>query len=367
MRTSIRRKLLYLSCSLAFSLVAAEVSLRLILFGGFEVGWALRHPKHFTDGSSDADYWKLLQRFRPYPPIPEHMYHSELGWLSAEIDSASLSNVDDERLQGRRPVLLYGDSYARCNTPAEDCFGRLLQDSDLTQTHALVNYGVRGYGLDQTWLLLERTVTHYEHLNPVVVIGIYVDDDLDRSAVELQRYPKPLFAVNDGALVPARSPVPSFERLLEEHPIRSRSYLWSYLLHGTTLLPARLHSWWTNEPESRARKIELNRAILDEIRNELESRGIEYFFLLFFGAEYLQSSGPSDWREEMLLDYFAEHRTPFVSSKPTLREDAEANGLSYADYYGTEGLVARHLLPLGNRVVFRAIRSGLNGSYSNHR
>ena len=108
-------------------------------------------------------------------------------------------------------MLLFGDSFCECATPPEECWQGLLERSPLGPRFALVNYGTGGYGLDQVLLLARRVLDRWRGRDPLVVVGILVDDDLDRDALALRNFPKPRFRLADGVPQqgPAMTPLPA--------------------------------------------------------------------------------------------------------------------------------------------------------------
>ena len=114
-------------------------------------------------------------------------------------------------LDGRRPVLLFGDSYTRCMTDEANCFEGWMERSSMGATHRVFNYGVRGYGIDQIALLAGFALEHWRGRKPIVAIGIFVDDDIDRAWLDHRGWPKPRFELDlDGKLVePAPVTAPS--------------------------------------------------------------------------------------------------------------------------------------------------------------
>lgn len=349
-------------------LLAVESSFRWLLFGGGgaeSLGASLRHAAFFADSSSDDDFWKLFMELdRLQPPMPDDSFHPELGWVSADIDAATLRHVAAEELRGRRPVLLYGDSFARCMGEREDCFEKLLGLSDLGDRYFLLNHGVQGYGLDQIHLLIDRTVDGFLAEKPVVVIALQVDDTLDRTILAIRGWPKPRLTIRDDQLVPEFSPVPRMEAYLRENPVTFPSYVWRYLQFGAELVPLGWRAWLRDEIRIAERKQTISRRILAAIHAGLERRGVEHFFLLFYGEPYLDGSKAPDWRETSLLDFFRGSSVPFTSARRAILEDAAKSGRSISDYFGHGEPASRgHLLPDGNRAAFRALRDGIEGRF----
>jgi hypothetical protein len=169
--------------------------------------------------------------------------------------------------------------------------------------------------------------------------------------------------VRGGRLEPEEPRVPSCADYLRDHPPSIRSYAWRYLLNGSTLLPESWRAFLRGDAAREREKIELNTAILEHCRSELESRGLEYFVLLFHGRSYARGIDPKDWREELLLDFLASRSVPFVSSKLALLEEAGRTGVDPDLFYGLDGVSKDHLTPLGNEIVFRALEKGIEHRY----
>src|SRR5690606_21886828 len=176
-------------------------------------GWRLRRAGIYADAQSDDDYWKLEHGLRR-PGERDSFVHrdAKLGWLDPRLAPGSYAHVGEGDLRGRRPVLLYGDSFAACTTAAADCWEGLLErDPELGATHVLLNHGTAAFGLDQILLLVRASLPRWRGRDPLVVVGIFVEDALDRSLLAFRGCPKPRFELDaDGRLV---------ERAVEDVPI----------------------------------------------------------------------------------------------------------------------------------------------------
>ncbi|MSR63406.1 MAG: SGNH/GDSL hydrolase family protein [Planctomycetes bacterium] len=219
-----------LGLGLVLAVLLAEGALRFVLFSdqarAWSVGWSLRHEGLYTAHASGREFWQLRARLASEPPSAAARLSDErVGWLGERFDR-DLVHVDEPGLGARTPVLLFGDSYAHCVEPAGPCWQGLLERSELAPRFALLNYGVGGYGLDQTYLLMRLVLPRFQARAPVVVIGILVDDDLDRCYLALRDAPKPYFTLQGGDLMlhpPEARDTPSF---LRAHPLEIHSYLW---------------------------------------------------------------------------------------------------------------------------------------------
>jgi hypothetical protein len=353
--------------ALLLALLTAEGALRFLVFsdGDFarRYGWRIRHAWAFTSRVSGRDYFALRAELSGpvaarSAPFPDPL----LGWRDAEFAS-DFSHRGEGSLAGRRPVLLFGDSYARCVTPPEDCWQGLLEASDLSGQYRLLNYGSGGYGLDQIYLLLERSIDRFRERDPIVVVGIVVDDDLDRTYLALREYPKPWFSVEGERLVYHPPEGSSAREYLERHPLDIRSYLWRWLLHGARVFGDRASVAWTDEADHVEVKQEICRRLVIEIQRELEERGLRYFFVLFHGPEALESRGSYSWQEPFLQALLRERRIPYVSSRRWLLADAARTASDPRDYYYQSMPRYGHYTPAANRAVFECLRRGLAGEF----
>ncbi len=358
-RTGLRRLALALAASLgAFGL--AEVLVRVAVFGESQTvrryAWRLRRPQLYCDPWGDEEFWKLQHLFGTQrEPLAESLYHPSLGWVSPAFEAATLRHRDFTGSDGRRQILLFGDSFARCATPREDCFEALLAQSENGASHALLNYGVSGYGLDQVYLLLSQSLDLYAGLDPIVVVGVFVNDDLDRCLLSLRDWPKPRLRAVGGALVPDPGPVPSMERYLADHPLRARSYAWSALVRGTGLLSPARPAGPASRESRRSEIEELGRAILDAFLHELQARQLQACFLLFYSEACLRLPERSDWRDALIQDHLEGRGFPYVSTRRAILEDAASTGRDVGAYYGRDLAAAGHLNRLGNEVTLRAL------------
>jgi hypothetical protein len=351
-------KLAALAGAALFAALLLEGLVRLVLFTGAATGSELasrvRLPERFAHPSEDL-YWVLQADFNPRELRPVPGYDPRLGWLGERIASSAgeLWLLDADSAGERRPVLLYGDSYAACASPRGTCFQDYLDQSELGSTHRILNHGVPGYGLDQIALLVEATLDDYLARDPVVVIGVLVDDDLDRAGLAMRGWPKPRFERSrDGwELAPAAAETPRPPRLV--------SYALRLLIHGELLGHSRLHDALCSVDEVEAENRERSRMLLARLVEHTERRGLESFFLLFYGHESIEAPERNGWREAFLRETLDELGARWVSTRGPLLSHASASGRALDTYYLANG----HLSPLGNEVALRAIQDGLGGRF----
>ena len=211
--------------SVALTTLCLEWAFRLFLDSRLEANSSFQDPSRYADPLREDSYWLLWQRWNPPPSFTRD---AELGWVGAFRPSTYIHN-DRHTLKGRRPVLLFGDSFSAC-VPEEKCFEDLLEnDLRFSESHRLINYGVGGYGLDQIMLLLEKVAPIYP--DAIVIFGL-MTLDLDRSQLQMREASKPFFeAHKDGYRL--KSPDMKKERRIPSFPsvsLISRLILHSYFM-----------------------------------------------------------------------------------------------------------------------------------------
>lgn len=349
-------------------LLLAELGLRWLLFGesalAARLGGHLRQASFYSDPGAEGDYWRLHRRWISDAERDTFVVRDErLGWLDPTIAPRTYDHVDRARLDGRRPVLLFGDSFAACVLPDEVCWQALLERSPLGEEYCLINYGVPSYGLDQSYLLMERALERWEGQDPVVVLSLLVDDDVDRCLLDFRGCAKPTLALEEGELVPTFPGAAPIDAWLDEHPARIRSYVWRLVSREWSFLPSWLRAPRGDEPELVARKRALGAAILRAAHRELEARGVEHWFLLFHAPASARRDWPYGWREELVTDALEGCGARWVSSRAALRADHAATGREEERYFLRGDSFRGHLSAEGNEAVFPAIAAGLAGRF----
>jgi hypothetical protein len=356
-RRARRRRILALVVGLVVAAIGGEITLRWLLFGESETAQRLgrrwRRMELYTDRADD-DWWKLQWLFQRDKVVPPPNPDPLLGWTGA-VSAGAYAAPDEDKVGDRTPVLLYGDSNAQCMTTWEECFQGIMEKSDLSDRYALLNYGVGGYGLDQIQRLISASIDRHAGKNPIVVVSLLVDDDLERSMLDFRCWPKPRYELAHGSLVEPGPVETDAERYLELHPPRIQSYLWR-LARG---------AWrpfdWEAMPDDAGleERRALNRALLERIRDDLESRNLRWFLLLFQMDGWLAESATARWSQGVVDEFVAAHDVPCI---PLAQFFLAVNGsreVGLGDMVGHDPILMDHLNDGGNKVVFEAIRQGI--------
>ena len=352
------------------TLLACEGLLRLLLFGPapFDaLGASLRRPRRFADPDAEELYWTLACTWNPLPAHGRRTAEGDplLGWRDARFAVGTYAHRDEERVGARRPVLLYGDSFAACHGQLERCWDVQLEADELARDLALLDYGVSGYGFDQITLLVEASLPRWLERRPLVLIGVLVDDDLNRAGQRLRQQPKPWFTLEPGADGPALVHHPpaaeTVNAFLAAHPPRSASWLARGLL-SSRLVPDPWRRSLLGLDEHQARTAAIARALIVRLHAFLAAREVEHAFVLFHGRASIRLDSYG-WEEPLLLAELTRLGIPWVSTRTAFREDMAATGRTLVDYFAIEGRSRPHYGPEGMLVAFRAIRRALVGEF----
>ncbi len=352
-------RLLAVALGLALALLAAEFGLRLLLFHPAAEEWtaarALRRPEFFARSGSDDLYYALVRRFTPpaarthRPPWAPH-HDARLGWTSERFAPESYAHVHEDRLDGRRLMLLFGDSFAAGVAGPESHFEALLEAAPEGRKRVLLNYGVAGYGFDQAWLLSQEVLERFREQAPLVLIGILVDDDLDRMLLSFRDWPKPRLVLERGHLRPARAAVPRLEEGLADPQLWPRSFALAFARRA--LGPRGLRG----TPEQEAEKQALARSVLRRWVADLRGAGLCFAVVLFHGPEATRDPDTTGWRHAFLVDELTRLDVPHAQVRDDLLAAESAGEAPLPAFFRNDG----HLSAAGNRIALRTLLRALD-------
>lgn len=286
-----------------------------------------RVPGLYANGFCDDDHWKLqYQFFKKTQNFPDIF----LGWVKPDISQSTYLHKRSPELNNRRPVLLFGDSFANC-MPSEKCFNEILNsDEEFNKDFYLLNYGVGGYGLDQIYLLFKHSIANYQV--PIVIASL-MTLDMDRSILSVRSGPKPRFKDKGEGFELLGAPVnTNHQDYFSKNPTQIHSYLYRLLLRHIDSLPAD-HNITMCEAKKHQTKVQVNQYLISEFIRDLKSMGFPYMFLIFHPQnEVLRNN--DDWRDQLLHQTLASQHIPYISSKNVLREQVQViHRDSLSDYY----------------------------------
>ncbi len=176
------------------------------------------------------------------------------------------SNADFNSKDPRHKIALVGDSYTfGAGADYENTFGALLERSE--PGRVVWNFAMPGFGVDQVWLSARNQALPAKP--DLLIVGL-VNADFERSQVPFRRaegFAKPTFRLASGHLV---------ERTAEQPPnpavqyLDEFSHLWALPLKAMRWVGTRfpVGEYWN-----------LNRAILDALRDDEQREGVPVLFV----------------------------------------------------------------------------------------
>lgn len=322
------------SVSLCFTLLLVEVLIRLVIGTGIPLPTGLRKPQLFASYERDAtehlfnnDYWKLNFLFSGNQDMEKP--HPLLGW-AGNFDHKTYEHADEFFSKGKRPVLLFGDSFSQC-IDSTQCFEDYLNaDTSFSNHYYLLNFGTGGYGVDQIHLLMQQALKRFD--NPIVIFGM-LTTDMDRSMLQFRDAPKPYFEIVNNDLSLQGTPInQGATEYITKHPIKVNSYVLNLLTNAINWL---LKSEASEDAKTKIMK--LNELIIRTQISELRDKEIEPIMLLFQPINQPEN----DWRSTFLLSLFDSLDLEVIDTKQLLLEDMNETGNTKDSYFIPQDLHPR--------------------------
>ncbi len=342
----------------------AEGALSFLLFSELEAvveaSEPLRQPGRWASQRDESLYWELDAYWRgpTRRRLEPNFSDPLLGWVKKEIRPSTYEHRDDVA-DSKRPVLLYGDSYAHGVTPLGSRYEALFATIEASKDHRFLNYGVGGYGVDQAYLLCKNSIDLYSGRDPLVIFSVLVDDDLDRAILDFRGWPKPRLHLKSELPMVTPPATTSGSEYIAQQSLRDGSWLLRYLKNWGSSRGAR-----HRESESVQReKQELFAAMMRDLKAELDARDTEWFVLLFVGRLPMKSPTPVDWREPFVLKTLEELEIPFVITRPDLAALGNEYGLRPEDLYIRKGRGLNHHNRAGNYAALQTMLRGMRGEF----
>jgi len=321
----IKRIVVNISISLITTIVClfiGEYILRSLIFSKNPAFEKLRDPGDYSDPNSEDDYWKLYYLFGGEFKPPENP-HPLLGWTGTFYEE-NYTHWNSHQINNRRPVLLYGNSFAQC-VPASICFQKILNnDTTFAKENYFLNYGVGGYGVDQISLLFKNSYHLYN--KPFVVFGL-LTTDLDRSILSVRTGQKPYYVIKGDSLQLTNVPINKNPKdYFDNNPPQIKSYLFRKFLYGkTNFLPKKLTSYLKKEKEYTNKKITINEKILLDVVNTLRNNNVDFIFVIFqfleYGIDNWGEEGENNWRNVFLKGFLEKNNVPYIWTRDLIKND----------------------------------------------
>ena len=293
-----------------------EIAFRAILFSDiFESKLIDKYYHHFSNFYIDDNTYRLVLRVKLKGREKEQIFPEFdpiLGWTAKAVTEDNPLGMSMSRkytlneFKGRSTLLIFGDSFIHGVTKPEYNIPQLL-DNVLDSTLVL-NFGVKGYGLDQMYLRLRSVIDLFD--NPHIMVGILYPD-LDRCIYKVMQSPKPYFEVLGDSLILKGVPIPTnYGQWLERYPITISSYVIAGL---NGIIRRALKTRWgvkylfklhpSESTKRRDEKKAICRKIIENIKKECDRRNASLTFVLFPMDYHMIHEG---WYEVFLKEAFKE-------------------------------------------------------------
>ncbi len=362
-RLTWRKRLAVALGSLAATLVAAEVCLRCAVFttwGRATPGLArLSRPGQWGDFRFDDNYW-IVHAFGAEGSARRETtnHHAVLGWLPGAVDGVRLRHVEGDLPPGKHPILMFGDSYTECMTAPEECWQELMRLSLLSPHVSLLNFGARGYGVDQMLLLLDRTIDQYTDKKPLVVVAIMIDDDFDRAMLRVAAFPRPQMKLVNGSIDPHVEPVPSPAQFFAGGgPLGRSSLLAAWLGYQ---VPNQFKSWRARRQRQRDSESQaMATALVERLAAVVADRQLQLVLVLFHDYPSLMDPASSGWREPLLIAQAQRLGVPCLVLREGILDECKRRGIDPFEMYGGAPELLAHWNARGNQVVFTVLGKAL--------
>lgn len=300
----------------------------------------LRDPGLYANYYTDDDYWILQQRWDPLSRhAPPENVHSLLGWSQESISGSNphgLNPIPRQRMSSSEPKLyFFGDSFVPGVADSAYELPEYL-DARLPGIE-VVDLSVRGFGLDQIYLMFDTM--REEIAGSPVLVGILVDEDLDRTAQSMRTTQKPFFLPgSDGSLSLRGVPIDrDQEGFFRTRALRRKSFL-------VSLVRARFGTDFRIEHKKR-----ISRALLERFVAMADSVKSELVFVLFHMRPGLRREL---WQAAFLDSVLTRAGRNVFDTKPVLLEFLARSGTQLDSLYKTgDG----HHNNLGNQVIGDAL------------
>ena len=285
-----------------------------------------------------------------------HNFDPELGWVPKQGQRKLWRTTvtilkEGIRSNGRRevwdgtddPILAVGDSFT---------FGYKVSDTETWPAQLeklsgrrVINGGVDGYGIDQTFLRARHLLSRYRFST---VIFSFIPEDIHRSQMSVMfAIAKPYFDFKDAQLTLENVPIPP------PPPSQKESELLIALEHSRVMhagMKRLFPEWWLNAASEikvldQEKGIRVACALLHELEGMTKSRGSELIVL----AQHAEVEAPSEsMTAESVLSCLSDPATRVLDLKPALSELKAKYPSRYHELYNPDG---GHMSADGNQFV----------------
>ena len=248
-----------------------------------------------------------------------------------------LKPVTKNRLDSPNPkIFFYGDSFVRGVSDVEFEIPNYINRK--INGREVVDFSMGGYGLDQVYLMFKETHQKADH--PLVLVGILVSDDIDRTVLSIRTSKKPYFTVDAKGALQLNSVLIERDHANDCHsfPLSIKSYMLAFVKQ--TLLRG------DNKVEL---KQQISSRILDHFKAEADQAQAKLVFVLFYVQDSLTQM---DWRDTFVKAQLSRLGMPYIDTRDILLQYAKDQHVELSSFYK---LGEGHHNNLGNEVISKGI------------
>ncbi len=291
-----------------------ELVYRKILFSKSSLLKDYRRPQLYGE-DWDENFWKLAYIWGATKPIPADPV---LGWVHT-IFPKSFFHPEVKNISVKRPVLLYGDSFAQCIDSTKKFQDFLNHDTIFSKSFHFLNYGIGAFGVDQMYTLFSRTYERYK--KPLVIFSL-MTEDLDRSCLSFREGQKPYYIINsNNELVFYTDKFKETnEQYIKSYPPRIVSYLWRRFLYSDlNFLPDGATEYLSGEHANKKKIKRLNEILIKETISKLRESNTDFLFLIFAHLNDMKTKDNENWRVDFIKQLLDENKVPYIWTKDLIK------------------------------------------------
>jgi len=323
-----RNVLLKTALSIIWLLALLEIAPRIFFATNLVMHQSVRRALLGNDDSSWRLFWIVAHRQHEEWTGKYSIYHPVRGWAVmpnirnmtpfgkgkfVNSNSRGLRGSNEysySRIPGKQRILVLGDSFTFGTDVSDDeTYSHYLQSS-LPNVEVL-NFGVQGYGQDQSLLYLQEEGVKY---HPDVVLLGFMFMDTNRNLWNFFAFAKPKFEMTHDGLKLTNVPVPTPEQVLAREPYRSKAWDVAFILREKIRW-----SLGMNEKEA----MQLTRPILEQMVRTTRSIGAIPVFVYMPAYEEVDDLSDSMSAHEQYLNAFCkEQDIACMFLRPRFRHEA---------------------------------------------
>jgi len=254
----------------------------------------------------------------------------DLGWVAGQFDEKNpITPYNIVDLPEKPTILFYGNSFVCGLTDISHKIPQLLEGK--LQNVSVLNLGVCGYGYDQCFLRMEKTINYFNE--PHILMGIFLDD-INRCLLRIYGVPKPYFTLIGDSLILNGVPVSKDPKTwLEMYPANFNTSFAVLFMKGlirrslrTPLILYNVSSdlYMAETRKSRKKAEQLFRHLIYETVEECNKKSLKLTFVVF---PYSHDVSPElhSWQYILVTDMMNQQNLDYIDCSKAYQQYHKAN------------------------------------------